>query len=68
MIPPAANNEKNNGLAQGIDVLEESVLSLDDRLLKILLSDHTTQKNIIWATADYAAVHPYTAVHKGGHL
>lgn len=41
------------GLALGIDVLEESVRSLDSELLDILLADRTTKKNILWATTDY---------------
>lgn len=42
-------------LVKGIDVLEESVRSLDGELLNILLLDRTTRKNILWATADYTA-------------
>ena len=38
----------------GIDILEESIRSLDLRLLGIMLTDRTTQKNILWATEDYA--------------
>lgn len=53
-IAPNAVSE----LAQGIDVLEESVRSLDAALLDILLCDRTTGKNILWATADYASYGP----------
>lgn len=36
-----------------IDILEDDLLSLDDEILQILLTDHTTGRNIIWATNDY---------------
>lgn len=42
-------------LTQGIDVLEESIRSLDQKLLEILLFDRTTRKNILWATEDYSS-------------
>ncbi len=35
------------------DILEEKFLDWDRDVLKILLSDKTTRKNIIWATDDY---------------
>ena len=35
------------------DILEEDILLLGKPLLKILLQDKTTKKNIIWATSDY---------------
>ena len=38
---------------QTIDVSEDEILLLDRDLLKILLKDRTTQKNIIWASDDY---------------
>ncbi len=41
-------------LIQGIDVLEESIRSIDKKLLDILLSDRTTHRNILWATQDYS--------------
>ena len=37
-----------------IDVKENHLLEIDDRLLGILLWDQSSQKNIIWATKDYA--------------
>lgn len=37
----------------GIDVLEESIRTLDSKLLDIMLLDRTTNKNVLWATADY---------------
>ena len=42
-----------DALIQSIDVLEESIRSVDKKLLDILLSDRTTHKNILWATKDY---------------
>ncbi len=49
---------KVSELAQGIDILEESVRSLDKDLLNILLLDRTTRKNILWATTDYVSYGP----------
>lgn len=37
----------------GTDVLEDELLQLDPALLDWLLCDHTTGRNIIWATDDY---------------
>ena len=37
----------------GIDVIEDDIQMLDERLLRLLLKDKTTNSNIIWATADY---------------
>lgn len=36
-----------------VDIMEEDILLLGNSLLKILLQDKTTKKNIIWATSDY---------------
>lgn len=41
------SNHKN------IDILESDILNFDEKIIKILLSDRTTKKNIIWATDDY---------------
>lgn len=38
-----------------IDIKENNLYRLDSRLLEILLTDHTTKKNLIWATDNYAA-------------
>ena len=46
---------KMSELAHGIDVLEESVRSLDRELLDILLYDRTTRTNILWGTTDYVS-------------
>lgn len=37
-----------------IDINSKYIYSLDNRVLKILLKDKTTKKNIIWATDEYA--------------
>ena len=36
------------------DVLEDSLMELNQKLLSILLFDRTSKRNIIWATEDYA--------------
>ncbi len=36
-----------------VDIIEQKILELDEKILKILLKDRTTNKNIIWATDDY---------------
>lgn len=36
-----------------IDIIENDILKLSENLMKILLKDRTTKKNIIWATNDY---------------
>ena len=52
-MPAAENRIEANSIAQGIDVIEDSMLLLDKELLQILLFDRTTRSNIIWATKDY---------------
>lgn len=39
---------------ESVDIRESEILSASPELLNILLSDHTTQHNIFWATNDYA--------------
>lgn len=43
------------------DIIEESVQSLDLQLLKLLLADNSTHKNIVWATEDYIKYGEYFA-------
>lgn len=38
---------------QGIDIKENYLQELDPKLLQILLKDHSSNKNIVWATSDY---------------
>lgn len=48
------NLRSTDVLIQGIDISEQSLRTLDDELLRIMLIDRTTRKNILWATTDYA--------------
>ena len=41
-----------------IDINEDSILQFDEELLKILLSDRSSNNNIIWATDNYADLGP----------
>ena len=41
---------------QLVDVREDDLLELSAQVLDILLHDHTTGKNIFWATHDYEAL------------
>jgi hypothetical protein len=43
----------DNWLSRLADVKENALAALDPKILKILLKDKTTRKNIIWATDDY---------------
>ena len=36
-----------------VDVKEENLLLIDAEILNILLYDHSSKKNIIWATDNY---------------
>ena len=38
-----------------VDIKENYIKKLDDSLLSILLKDHSSGKNIIWATDNYAS-------------
>lgn len=38
---------------ESVDIRESEILSASPELLSILLSDHTTNRNIFWATKDY---------------
>lgn len=58
MISQSPDSLKISELVHGIDILEESVHSLDRELLNILLYDRTTRKNILWATVDYVSYGP----------
>ena len=39
-----------------VDVVEDSLLNLHPSILRILLQDKTTKRNIIWATKDYESL------------
>ena len=51
-ITVAANDKP----AQNADILENDIMSLSPELLAALLRDHTTGRNIFWATHDYEAL------------
>jgi hypothetical protein len=55
LIPKAFYNLTNNHLQvpTGIDILENEIIEKYPDVLGILLRDHTTQKNIFWATDNY---------------
>lgn len=36
-----------------IDIIEDDIAKIDIRLLKLLLQDKTTKRNILWCTTDY---------------
>lgn len=38
-----------------IDIKETNIFKLDSKLLEVLLIDHSSKKNLIWATDDYAS-------------
>ncbi len=42
-------------MSEPIDILENKLLQDEPGLLEVLLSDHTTRKNIFWATDSYAS-------------
>ena len=42
-------------MSDSIDILEDQLLRDEPGLLEVLLVDHTTQKNIFWATDSYVA-------------
>lgn len=41
-------------MSEPLDILENKLLQDEPGLLEVLLSDHTTRKNIFWATDSYA--------------
>ena len=43
-------------MSETIDIRESDIISMDQALMKILLLDRTTRKNIIWATDDYRSL------------
>lgn len=55
-VTTADNAEAPLLIEQNIDVLENSIHLYDKSLLKLLLVDKTTKRNIVWATTDYEAL------------
>lgn len=43
-------------MAETIDINEDLILNYDAEVLDTLLRDHTTQRNIFWATSDYEGI------------
>jgi len=41
-------------MLESIDIIEDDIRDRNPEVLDVLLRDHTTQKNIFWATCDYA--------------
>ena len=50
-----SNKDKSPSL---IDIREDDLLALSAEVLDTLLRDHTTGRNIFWATHDYEALGP----------
>ena len=55
-------SDNENGLPT-IDVREDDLLALSAEVLDTLLRDHTTGRNIFWATHDYEALGPEYGYH-----
>ena len=45
---------QQNEIEKRIDILEDDIADIDPIILRILLKDKTTRKNILWCTKDYA--------------
>ncbi len=52
------NTNKEFFATDSIDILEQDINNFDPKLLKILLTDHTTGKNIVWASDEYLKYGP----------
>ena len=52
---PKDSKEKmqRNEIEEKIDILEDDIFDIDPCILKLLIKDKTTRKNILWATKDY---------------
>ena len=44
---------QQNEIEKRIDILEDDIADIDPIILRILLKDKTTRKNILWCTKDY---------------
>ena len=60
MLPKRERSE----IEQKIDILEDDIADIDPRLLRILLQDKTTRKNILWCTKDYESYGPEYEEHQ----
>ena len=48
-----ANITRRSEIEKNIDILEDDIEQIHPSLLKILLQDKTTRRNILWCTKDY---------------
>lgn len=48
-----AQDKKRIEIEKRIDILEDDIADIDPRILKLLIQDKTTRKNILWCTKDY---------------
>lgn len=49
---------QQNEIEKRIDILEDDIADIDPIILRILLKDKTTRKNILWCTKDYEMYGP----------
>ena len=49
---------QQNEIEKRIDILEDDIADIDPIILRILLKDKTTRKNILWCTKDYESYGP----------
>jgi hypothetical protein len=47
------SKDSRSEIEKRIDIIEDDIAKINPRLLKILLKDKTTRKNILWCTKDY---------------
>ena len=59
----SAEMSKNDLSSSCIDIREDDLLALSAAVLDTLLRDHTTGRNIFWATHDYEALGPAYGYH-----
>lgn len=52
------DNIKRTDIEKQIDILEDDIQKINPILLKLLLKDKTTRKNILWCTKDYEHLGP----------
>jgi hypothetical protein len=48
-----AQDKERMEIEKRIDILEDDIADIDPRILKLLIKDKTTRKNILWCTKDY---------------
>ena len=49
---------KRTEIEKRIDILEDDIVEIDPKILKLLLKDKTTRGNILWCTKDYESYGP----------